>query len=250
MPFVPYDLSSAQAAPAFTLGAPRTSGGLSLATLRARLLKELATRTDITSADADFFLNEAYRLMAQELDLQTFDASLVITLAVGQPFYLIPEQVDFIKDDAAVQDASEYPRGGKVLVFSGLDQYRKLADQTGRINRLYRQGNMIVVYPTPTQAETLVLNVKFLPDKLTLDTHVPLFAEKYHYALVLKAKAMALASVRDMIASNDALNQYVVFLRATSDTRAEERANQRSGFYIPRREEDLAEYNPEIYDAL
>lgn len=250
MPYIAYDPSTAQAAPAFALGAPSTTGSMSLLELRSLLTEKIANRADITLERKDFFLNEAYRHMVMELNLPQFDASVEISLTANQPLYLIPDTVDYIKQNAAIRDAQEYPRGGKVLVYSGLDQYRRLANETGRVSRVYRHGNMIVVWPTPETAETLVLNVQYLPSLLTADNHVPLLPRKYHHAMAVKAAHMVLQHLRQYIDAAALHNDYVNLLRSITDTRAAEITEQYGSFYIPRREEDLAEYNPESHHGL
>lgn len=229
MPFIALSEAAAAVVPPTTLGAPNTSIGETLDTMRTQLNTELGARADVVTADLTRWVNYGYRDVAAMLTTQEMARSLSFSLTADQPLYKLPIQVANIHH-AAVQDTTTYPyQGGRELEKIDRDTYRKLDDYDSDEPRaFFRQGRLLVLYPTPSNARTLVVDFHLRPDALVNNDDSPLLPQEFHVAIVLRAKWHALRSLMMYVDAAQANNDFLAAIRPLVNTDAEERAGQRA----------------------
>jgi hypothetical protein len=220
VPFAVLDQTTAAAAPVTTLGAPLISVGETLATLRAEL-KLQVVRDDVDDPRYNLFINKAYRKLVSMLTIQEFSGSLSIATVAAQPFYLLPQAVGYIKK-LSLADAVYYPRGGIDLQRIDADYYRRLPVRTGQPEMYFRQGGMLVIWPTPDTVDTMALDFRIRPVALTADNHSPILPLEWHDALALKARHIAFRSLQMFEKAAIAQNDFVTEIREIEQVEAGE----------------------------
>lgn len=223
MPYIVLDESTAEVAPAVTIGAPLTSVGMTLADMVAELAPELGNRTDVidTSTRLPLWINWAYRNVASMLTLKELFGSFPLTTVDAQPFYLLPVSVAWIKRINLI-DTTNFLAGGRELEMIDESGYRLLADLDDEPSKYLRYRRMLVLYGTPDDAYDLSVDCRVRPDDLVDDTDSPLLPEEFHEAIFLHARYRAFRSLRLYTESAAALNDALTVLRPLLNTDAEE----------------------------
>lgn len=240
MPYGP--ISGAAAAPGIVLGAPLVSVGETRALMIQKLVGMLGGRDDLDKIKLGDWVNEAYIDIATGFDFPETDAMLGISLVSGQPFYNLPEGIDYTK--AAVMPDTTGFRGGRSLIKIDLDVYRTLPESSlygfGFCYNLpdfyFVYGNVLVVYPTPVSAVTLTLDVSIIPQPLVRESDSPILTREWHRGIRLKAKQMILADNKSMQESMLAENEFVKFVQARGNRRALEKTNRLATAYVAGRD--------------
>lgn len=244
MPFTVLDPSLAAAAPVTTLGAPGTTGAKSLAQLRAALKLGLGNRDDLTDVQLNDWVNEAYLDLVASLRLPELQGSLTLSLVSGQPFYLLPSAVDTILGLTVVD--TTLPEGGVPLAKTDKSAYREWEVASARPRRYFREGQMLVVYPTPDRAYTAALDFRLAVVKLSLDTHVPVLAEHWHETLVWNARVKALYTLGEFDKALIAENYFNKLVERRRDREADENENRVVVSSVPHREPSwMSRYEPD-----
>lgn len=243
MPFRALDPTTAAAAPVVTFGAPLTSSGETLASLRAELLLELGSRGDTDTTRLNKWINWGYRNLCGMLKLQELKASFQINGVVGQPFYLLPRQVRSIRN-ISVRNSVYYMKGGINLLLSNEEEYKRQADNAAFVPPVaplnyFRYNRMLVVYPDFISVLTLDLEVWIRPDNLVNDTDSPILPEEFHEPLLLHARYKGFRSLRLYKEASSAQNDFVATLRPLIDTDGEEEENSPRGLTVARKASDL-----------
>ena len=228
MPYIVLDPTTATVIPAGTLGVPRTSYGKTLADFRAELREELGNRSDIATNDVrvDNWINKAYRYVCSIITVKESFAPISFSLVAGQPLYLLPDAVSWVKD-AALADTTDYPiSGGSPLTPMDLDTYRKLPENTQGLPEFptayFREGRMLVIYPTPTAVQTVVLNVKVRPKPMTGTTDSPYLPEEFHDSILLRAKHVGFRALKAYTEAGIARNDFVSDIETLEDADSKE----------------------------
>lgn len=222
MPFTVLNESTAAAAFTTTAGAPLTSVGETLASLREELQEQIGNRDDIDSARFDRWINWGYRNVASMFTLKELMGSASIAVVAEQPFYLIPPQVAWV-DYLAVSDSTTYPVSeGRELEKIDLDIYRKLDVLDEEPTKYFRWRRMLVLWATPLNDRTLTCEFKVRPDDLEEETDSPLLPQEFHEAILLSARHRAFRSLMNSKMAQEAMNDFLVCIRPLQNTDAEE----------------------------
>lgn len=229
MPYNVLSPATAALAPATTAGNPLTSVGETLSTFRTELIANLGGRTDLSATRLNRWINWAYRGLAQMLDLKELWASVGLSLVASQPFYLVPQQLSWIKR-IAIADATLYWERGRELELIDEATYRDLPDSEalGTGNQVwptsyFRFGRMVVIWPTPGASYTAPMDFRARPVDLVADTDSPILPTEFHEPLSLSALAKASRALKLYREAAAAQNDYLVALRPLINTDAEER---------------------------
>lgn len=244
MPFRLLDPSTAVAAPVVTFGAPLTSVGETLGSLRAELLLQLSSRSDVDTPRLNRWINWAYRSLAGMLKLNELKASMTFATVSGQPFYMLPVQVRSVKGISIKLPGSASYKGGVNLTMMTEDEYYREPDlpasaTTSWPTSYFRFGRMLVVWPDPAAVYSLYHRVVIRPDDLVNDTDSPILPKEFHEPLLLYARYKAWRSLRNLPEANLAKNDFISELRPLIDTDAEETEEQPRGLTVARRASDL-----------
>jgi hypothetical protein len=245
MPFLTLSTTGATSIVA-TLGAPLTAGsGKTLAQLRLEVRLVLKRRTDITDAEIDGWINDAYRELTSTIEFEELRTELEFTSVVDQQKYLLPDGTDIVSR-LSVRN-TQLPAGGYELEKQTEDVLRRDADWLSDYPAKWLQKErLLVLWPPPDGAYTLVASVSYAPQKLTLTTHQPLIEPHWHYALSLKAQEIALAAIDQPEKSGEKLNKFLSVVRPKIEKRAKMTKGVIMRVSIPRRPSDLR--RPRRYD--
>lgn len=206
-----------------TAGAPLTSVGETLASLQEDLIEELGNR-DPGSVKTAKWINRAYKYLASILDIKQLFASIQFNSTANQPIYQLPANVAWVRE-LSVVDPGNYPSGGYNLIPIDADTYRKLSDDDTNLPANYfREGNLLVLYPTPREVKTYALEARIRPAPLVNPTDSPIIPPEYHEALLLRAKHVAFRALKSYTESGIARNDMISDLRGVEDSDANEDA--------------------------
>lgn len=226
MPYIVLDPSTAAAAPTTVAGAPLTSVGETLLSLRTELAAELAGRSDVTPARLNTWINYAYRNITAILTIKELFASIALNIVAGQPLYLLPIQVAWIKR-LGVQDPVDYTIwGGRELNMIDETTYRSLPTLTGEPRSFFRSQRMVVIYPTPIAARVAPLDFRVRVNDLVNDTDSPLLPIEFHVPILLKARVRGLRALLNYKDAAEAQNDFVSEITPLLNTDAAESENQ------------------------
>ena len=236
MPYISLDPSAAQPAPATTIGTPLTNEGETLASLRDELKSEIIR--DIGPIRLNAWINTAYIHLAMMITTSEMHASLSIPTVVGQPLYMLPRSVAWIRQ-IPLNDPALYPNGGgRNMTMTDLNGYRQLPDYA--ISPSYspriwmRQGRLLALWPTPASSAFITVDFRIRPDPLSLDTHSPILPIEFHEPLLLRARYTAFRSLKMFNEAGIAQNDFVASLRDVVNTDAQEMNGKLSAFYPAR----------------
>lgn len=220
---MPYNVLTedlAEAAPATTIGQPRTSEGETLASMVAELQKMLGNRGDIDDARAKMWINQAYVDTWTSLQLEEALASLDFPLVSGQHIYALPDVVA-TTIGAAIVDTDDL-QGGWPLIKTDLYGYRRFPDEEGAPTHYFRLGNILVIYPTPEDADTLVLDFRSRPLLLVEDTDSPALGYEWHEVILLNARKKGFSALLEFDKAMPAENDYIQSVRRRRSAEADE----------------------------
>lgn len=218
MPFIVLDPAAAQAAPASTLGEPLTNEGVTLEELRSELDLLLLGRTDVDSDRIDRWINEAYLDIYTSIEWEPY--SLELTLTADQPLYLLPDAVEQVIGAALQLPEADNVNGGYPLDRTTRDYYRSLALETDDPRMFFVIRNMLVLYPTPSEERTLVLDVAIRPLELTVASDSPIVPREFHEAIKAGARRRAHDAIHEYDRAAIAGNQETDIIRKRKDPMA------------------------------
>lgn len=234
MPYIVLDRTTAEAAPATSIGAPYTSVGETLLSLRTELKKMLGNRADIDNARLNLWVNFGYVDVAASLKIDELRGSIGFPTVPGQPLYLLPNAVAAIYG-AAVADSVNYPEfGGRALDKIDLAGYRSLKVITDEPERFFRLGDLLVLWPTPVAARDLALDFWIRPQPLVVDTDSPILGYEWHESILLNARKKAFSALQEFDKALAAQNDMVASVRTKQDNKAREDENRIVLSSVPR----------------
>lgn len=234
MPYIALDATTAAAAPATTLGAPLTSVGETLGSLRAELIPQII-RGDIATARWNRWINLAYRHVAAMVTINEMMGSLAINTVASQPLYTLPKAVAWIKS-IPLSDPALFPyTGGRNMGMIDLASYRELPDLPGWGNtwgpyKYFRFGRLLVLWPTPIAAKSVIIDFRVRPSDLVADTDSPILPEEWHEGILLRSRYVAFRSLQMFEKAKDALNDFVISVKDLVNTDAEELGGKEASF--------------------
>lgn len=221
MPYTVLDKTSAEAAPATTVGDPLTvDNGMSFLELSEELKVRLLNRSDVDETRRFHFLELAYYDLCTSLKLDDLKASIGITVVDGQPMYLLPRVVAAIQEVAILEPESVSRAEGRPLEISDLGAYRARPDDDGLVREWFRHTGMLVVWPTPDYAgATFSVDFRIRPVMPTenYESVWPILAAEWHEGLILLAKHKAMSALEQPEMAQVAQNEYVNFVRRRLD---------------------------------
>lgn len=225
MPYIVLDETIAQAAPVVTIGNPLTSVGMTLSDFQTEIAAEIGSRGDVLANSPRLLLwiNWAYRNVASMVTLKELFGSFAIATVDEQPFYALPSQVAWIKR-VSVNDSVNFLAGGRELEMTDEAGYRLLsdADLDDEPSRYFRYRRMLVLWPTPDNIYSIVVDCRVRPNNLVAATDSPLLREEFHEAILLYARYRAFRALRLYSEATSALNDAVTVMRPLLNTDAEE----------------------------
>lgn len=150
--------------------------------LQDKILRRLRLDPTADRATVKDVLNVIYAQVCVETE--ALQAAATMTATAGASTYLLPLQVLRIKEMTAAAVAGSY---GPPLQQVSLDEILSLrqsaqvaAANSGASSRYALIGmNQLELWPTPTQADTLLLYYVYLPVALNADTDIPGLQEPY-----------------------------------------------------------------------
>jgi hypothetical protein len=241
MPFISIDAASAEPAPDLSaLAAPLTSVGETLDSLRDELVAMLGNRTDVTPTRATGWVNRAYRDVCSSVtNIPELRSSYDFSTVVSQPFYAIPKELGHI-EKVSLGDLDTYPSyGGRELVKTDIGGYRRARLFEGSIERYFRHGSTLVLYPHPDSVVTMVVDFIIRPADLTAPTDSPIIPPEWHEAILLLARAKAHSGLLEFAHAKDALADYNSWVAARVDRDAEERVSPMAQVVLVRKKRQL-----------
>lgn len=233
MPFLVISSVGAAAAPATTLGEPKTSTGDTLASMRAWLKRALLNRSDIDDDEYDLWINDGYLDVCTSVDLDELKGSLAITTVAGQALYALPYVVSSTQG-AGLIDTTLYG-GGTPLSKGDKSWYREQDNKSGRPETYFREGDVLVLYPTPDKAYTISLDFRIRPLPLSEETDSPILGQEWHRPIRLSARQKAFDDLQEFDKAMPAENSFVNSVRRRNNREASEDENRVIGSSIPGR---------------
>lgn len=232
MPYLVIDPAAAEPAPVLTLGAPRVSDGETLASMREELFLQLGGRDDLTEDRLTKLVNWAYLDLWTSLKLDESEASYSFVTVPGQALYLVPAQVRATKGAALVDSSSIY--GGTPLNKINLGAYRQLEISDGAPSSYFRSDRVLVLYPTPDTAYTVVVDFRLRPLPLVEDTDSPALGSEWHESIVLNARKKGFSAVMEFDKAMPAHNDFIDSVRRREDPAADEDSERIISSSVPR----------------
>lgn len=234
MPYLAIDPNTAVVVPAGTLGEPLTDTGLTLAEMRGQLNLMLGARPDITNPTLDYWINAAYVDIASSLEIDELKGMLSFDLVSGNPFYRLPSVVRAIRMVSVVDTVSYGDLGGRKLTLSDLNAYRRASARSAEPAEYFREKDVLVLYPTPLNARTLVIDVWVRPADLTLDTDSPILPREWHEVILKNARSKAHSDLREFEQAAVAENDFVNLVRRKDSPDSLEESDKIIGSTVPR----------------
>lgn len=239
MPYIALDPTAAQIAPVIGAGAPLVDTGATLGSMRTELIQSLGNRTDIPSSRIDFWINQGYLDLASSLKIETLFGSFMLNTVAGQPLYRLPTAVASTRMVSVIDETSYPTYKGRRLDKSDLSEYRNARDLTEAPRGYFRDGNLLVIYPTPDKAYALAVDFKIRPTKLTADNHSPVLPEEWHEAIILSALEKGYRRLMEFEKALAIQNELVGFVRRKQDEMAEEDTGRVIQSSLPSRYSDI-----------
>lgn len=244
MPYIVLDPSAAEAAPSTTAGEPLTSTGKTLASMRTMVRTMMGGRSDITSAQIDEVINNAYIDIATSTEGKT--ASLLLQTVAGQPLYLLPAVVANIQSISLVDDT--LPEGGKKLDKKDKSYYRDKPVVDDDVPSFYfREGNLLVLYPTPDAVYDMAVDFRIRPIRLTDDTHSPILDDEWHETIELNARHKLFSILQEFDKTPQTNNEVTDLVRRRKGEEEGEDENKLIRSSVPHRDPRYVGYGYPVH---
>jgi hypothetical protein len=233
VPFLIIDPAVAEDAPDTTIGEPKTSTGDTLASMRLWLMRALLNRDDLSDDEYDLWINDGYLDVCTSVDLDELKGSLSIVTVADQPFYNLPYVVSSTQG-ASIIDTSLYG-GGTPLSKADKAWYREQDNKSGRPETYFREGEVLVLFPTPDKAYTVALDFRIRPLPLTDDTDSPILGQEWHRPIRLSARQKAFDDLQEFDKALPAENSFINSVRRRNNRESSEDEGRVIGSSIPGR---------------
>jgi hypothetical protein len=155
--------------------------------------------------------------------------------------YLLPATVTTTLTLSRVDTSNHY--GGVPLDKIDITAYRSRKDSSTLHVRkpfeYFRQGPLLVLYPTPDAEHIMVLDYRFTPSDLVDPTDAPMLREEWHEAWLIMARKKVLSALSEWEASAVMGNDLASHMRMRLDNEANEDENRVVMSSVPRTRADL-----------
>jgi len=204
--------------PAWTLG-----------TLMSELTAPLANRDEISGSRASFFVNEAYRMVAEELHQHNrMEFTAVTSTTSADACINLPTNFYELID---LTNISVSP--GRTLRQVNVEFADSASTQQAQPRFYNSYATFLQLIPSPDSAYSIQLRYRGELTDMSLATEVPSLSTRYHYAIYLKARMLAADSQGDFERAGVAAQQYSQYMnRAPSDALLRTRQNHRLGLSL------------------
>lgn len=249
MPFIPITREDAEDAPDIPDGDPLTSVGMTLDSMSAELLSMLGGRQDISSDRLTTWINASYLDLCTSLELSELRGSYQFSTVADQPLYGLPDAVlDTI--GLSLTDPTDFVlAGGTPATKRSLDWYRRAADSSLSptsyfpvATDYFSYNKVLVLWPTPIQVNSMVLDFSIRPGFLVDPTDSPILPLEWHWAILLGARSIAHEALLEWDMAAPAQNSYVNYVRRRTDRKAEEDTGRIPLSSVPRSAGALARH--------
>lgn len=201
--------------------------------MRDELNTMLGGRTDVSAAELNRWLNFAYIDLASSLELDELKASLSFNTVAAQAIYSLPNAVRAVRN-LALQDNTNLVTGGHDLRKSTLQEFRKSITRNGTPREYFRENRLLVLYPTPDAASTLLLDFWLRPQNLVGDNDSPILPREWHEVIIKNARSKAHSALREFESAGVVENEFVSLVRRKEDPEAQEEDDRIVGSSVPR----------------
>jgi hypothetical protein len=246
MPYIALNPADGVAAPVTTLGAPLVGVSMTLAEMRGHLNLMLGGRPDITNTQLDYWINAAYIDIASSLEIDELKGSLNLNLVVAKALYLLPKVVRAIRQVAVVDSVTYGDLGGRKLEKSDLAKYRRSSNRSDEPSEYFREKDLLVLYPTPTQVRQITLDIWIRPAQLVLDEDSPILPFEWHEVILKNARSKAHSDLREFQRAQVSENEFVNLVRRKDSTDELEEDDKIIGSSVPRERRHLYRRNAHI----
>lgn len=229
MPHLKLDPVAATAV-AETVGAPIIAGEETLLSMANELKSMLGEREDVTPERLARWINQAYRDIGSSIDMPELHVNIDFNTVASQELYYLPTDIVRTKRASMIDTVNFSTDGGTPLRKIDLDYYRGLPDLEDVVSFYLYTNRFIVLYPTPKEVKTIVIEAYIRPQRLTLADHSPIFSPDWHEALMLAARAKAFRSLLEFDSGDKAENDFITHVRRKINPQAEERTGMVAAF--------------------
>lgn len=165
-------------------------GVLTLLNIRNEVASAMGTRSNVTPARRDVWINLAYTEISSGIKFTELDGSLAIPTVVGQNAYTGPVNpmiVHMLRDDT----------NNKLLTAVTEEEYFRLdrSVANAKVERWTRRATQILVWPNPDAIVTLTSYFKITPTALVADGDVTVLPPYTDNALLYLSIATGLMAV-------------------------------------------------------
>ena len=180
-----------------------------LATLMSESTAALGNRTDLAASRVSFFVNEAYRQVAEATDHNRTEAKAITSTSSGDACVNLPtdfyELINLSNLSVAPHDILQ-----QVDVGFG-DSY----STTLGVPKYYiSYATFLELVPSPDSTYSVQLRYRAELSDLTATTAVPSLSTRYHYPIALKARELLAEALLDQPKRQAAHNAYVQYMQS------------------------------------
>lgn len=204
--------------PAWTLG-----------TLMSETTAALGNRADLALSRVSFFVNEAYRMVAEDLHQHNrMEAVATTSTTSGDACVNLP--TDFYELISLSNTSTAPPYLLRQVNVDFVDSY---STAQGEPQYFASYATFLELVPTPDSSYSIQMRYRAELGDMTSTSSVPSLATRYHYAVYLKAQEVLAANIGDAAKASFARAQYDAYMRdAPSDTALRHRQNRRLGLSL------------------
>lgn len=183
-------------------------GVLTLLQIRTEVDSNMGNKTSTPDPRIDTWLNLAYNDVASGIDFPELDDEFVIPTVVGQNAYAGPPNplvVDLVRDDT----------NENLLTWIPKNEYFRLNRATnGPVQRWYRSGTQILIWPPPIAIVSLTAFFKITPPPLAVDGDVTVLPPYMDNALIFLGTSYGLLATGEDQRAIVWLNRAINFLQS------------------------------------
>jgi hypothetical protein len=225
MPYGP--ITQPKAPSAVIFGVPARERGETLKTMREKLVTMLGGRDDLDAIQLNDWINGAYVEVATGFEFEETENMFRFVLDVNQPFYRMPEGIDYdIRLSIALPESESFARG-RELTKLDMASYRDLPESAayGFGTKIPPQfyviwNSYLIVYPTPQERFTMTMDLAIIPKPMVNDYDSPVLQVDWHRAILLKAKQQVLEDTKNPQEALIAENAYIKYVQSRANRKA------------------------------
>lgn len=183
-------------------------GVLTFLEIRTEVDSSMGNKTSTPDPRIDTWINLAYTDVASGIDFPELDDELVIPTVIGQNNYAGPANaliVDLVRDDT----------NDNLLTWIPKNEYFRLnRSENGPVQRWYRTGTQILVWPPPNAIVSLTAFFKLTPAVLVADGDFTILPPYMDNALIFLGTSYGLLATGEDQRAIVWLNRAINFLQS------------------------------------